>query len=284
MNHVSIRNLAALFRNTRRYKVTEPYPSGELHGFHQWADGRPCEGAFLVERTDGASTWILLIDWKRSENYYVVVFEESRLGPVCELHKVKDIDGLRTLEWTYRPSKRDGNNDERKQYFQSTYGADTAALRLPEGAGDIDDFIGDLIELADYRLKADILAENVPATREWIVEGFPEGRRLYRMHTARERNPKLIREAKKLALKRDGVLRCTCCNFDFSSTYGEVGHGYIEAHHTTPLSSLEDSGGTTLVEDLALVCANCHRMLHRRRPWLEADDLAEILEQKVQPG
>ncbi|GJH04504.1 HNH endonuclease [Paraburkholderia terrae] len=236
-----------------------------------------------MERTDAVRTWVLLIDWKWSETYYIVVFDEAKLGPVCELHKVGGDDAAPTLEWTYRPSKRDGKNERRKQYFLATYGAETAALKLPKNADQIDDFIDDLIELADYRLKADALAENVPATRDWVLEGFPEGRRLYRMHTARERNPKLIREAKKLALKRgDGVLRCACCSFDFGSTYGDVGHGYIEAHHTTPLSSLDETGGTTRIEDLALVCANCHRMLHRRRPWLEADELAALVQDKPQ--
>jgi len=43
------------------------------------------------------------------------------------------------------------------------------------------------------------LAANVPPSRDWVVEGFPEGRRLYRLHSARERNSKLIRDQKKLA-------------------------------------------------------------------------------------
>jgi putative restriction endonuclease len=33
----------------------------------------------------------------------------------------------------------------------------------------------------------------------------------------------------------------------------------------------------TKVDDLALVCANCHRMLHRRRPWLNPADLRNLL-------
>lgn len=270
--------LAALFRKTCRYEVSEPYPAGQLQGFHQWADDRACEGAFLVQGDDLVRTWLLLLDWKMTGNYYVVVFPENRLGPVCELHRMRP-DGLEpTLEWTYTPRKRDGKNEQRQAYFLATYGTDTAALNLPETATQIDDFVDDLIELVEYRRKADALAENVPPSRDWVVEGFPEGRRLYRLHSARERNPKLIREAKKLAMKRDGVLRCTCCGFDFGATYGEVGHGYIEAHHTRPLSLLDESGGITRVEDLALVCANCHRMLHRRRPWLEAEGLAKVVQ------
>ncbi|MCA9085822.1 MAG: HNH endonuclease [Planctomycetaceae bacterium] len=33
----------------------------------------------------------------------------------------------------------------------------------------------------------------------------------------------------------------------------------------------------TRIANLALVCSNCHRMLHRRRPWLGIDQLKNIL-------
>ena len=107
-------------------------------------------------------------------------------------------------------------------------------------------------------------------------EEFAEGRVLYRLHRSRERNRKLVEAAKSRALKRDGLLQCSVCMFNFATLYGELGDGYIEAHHVVPVSSLGD-GSTTKVADLALVCANCHRMLHRRRPWLLPAELKRIL-------
>ena len=53
------------------------------------------------------------------------------------------------------------------------------------------------------------------------------------------------------------------CNFDFGATYGEMGAGYMEAHHIRPVSTLT-VGQRTKASDLALVCANCHRVLHRQ--------------------
>jgi putative restriction endonuclease len=32
-------------------------------------------------------------------------------------------------------------------------------------------------------------------------------------------------------------------------------------------------GDTTRLEDLALLCANCHRMIHRASPWLSVEEL-----------
>lgn len=107
---------------------------------------------------------------------------------------------------------------------------------------------------------------------------FPEGRAKYRLHRSYERSQSLIKKAKQLAKKHDPLLRCHVCQFSFYETYGEIGIDYIEAHHIKPLSEIEGEYQAK-VEDLALVCSNCHRMLHRKRPWTKIDTLKELLEQ-----
>ncbi len=90
----------------------------------------------------------------------------------------------------------------------------------------------------------------------------PEGRVLLRQHRIRERNAQLVRKKRLLALKRTGTLDCQVCGFDFGKRYGSLGDGFIECHHTVPLHLLRPAQVTRL-QDLSLVCANCHRMLHR---------------------
>ncbi|MBK6755167.1 MAG: HNH endonuclease [Flavobacteriales bacterium] len=53
--------------------------------------------------------------------------------------------------------------------------------------------------------------------------------------------------------------------------------GYIEAHHVLPVSEMPP-GHRTKPEDLVMVCANCHVMLHLRRPWLQHDELIALLQ------
>lgn len=90
---------------------------------------------------------------------------------------------------------------------------------------------------------------------------FVEGRAIYKKHLTYERNPGVVRVAKeKFKEEHNGRLYCQICKFSFEDTYGEE---YIEAHHTTPVAQLGDNG-VTHVEDILMVCANCHRMLHRR--------------------
>ncbi|PEP90539.1 restriction endonuclease [Bacillus toyonensis] len=104
-------------------------------------------------------------------------------------------------------------------------------------------------------------------------EGFFEGRQILKAHLSYERNSKVIKLAKeRFKQLHDGKLFCEVCGFDFSKAYGELGKDFIEGHHTVPVSELKE-GSVTKVEDIIMVCANCHRMLHRKRPWLSKDSL-----------
>jgi len=109
---------------------------------------------------------------------------------------------------------------------------------------------------------------------EQQIEG-EEGGVVLRVHRQRERDSKIV-AAKRAWAKKAGCLRCESCDFDFARRYGPLGIGYIEVHHTKPLASLEP-GSRTKLADLALLCANCHRMAHRRRVPLTLDELRAAL-------
>jgi 5-methylcytosine-specific restriction protein A len=112
-------------------------------------------------------------------------------------------------------------------------------------------------------------------------ESFPEGRILFRLHRRRERNRTLVKRAKLRAKDLYGRLLCAACRFEFAACYGALGEDFIECHHTLALSLLQEETATRL-DDIALVCSNCHRMIHRRRPWLRLDELATIVAQHRQ--
>jgi 5-methylcytosine-specific restriction protein A len=120
-----------------------------------------------------------------------------------------------------------------------------------------------------------------PYDEDGTVEA-EEGRILTRLHRSRERSRKLVDERKRKAMAATGSLRCEACDFDFAARYGQRGQGFIEAHHTKPVHSLEP-GATTKLVDLALLCANCHRMVHSARPWLSIDQLRQLIT-KPQPS
>lgn len=110
------------------------------------------------------------------------------------------------------------------------------------------------------------------------IEDAPEGRVLTRVHRYRERSQRLRRKKKEKALRLNGQLRCDACGFDFEARYGERGSGFMEIHHIVPVHELKP-GARTQLDDLALLCANCHRMIHTKSPWLTVDELRERIEQ-----
>ena len=104
-----------------------------------------------------------------------------------------------------------------------------------------------------------------------------EGTR-YVAHLKRERNRRLAEEAKRI----HGHV-CSVCDFDFERFYGASGAGYIEAHHVVPFHTIPAGAEVALSprEDFSVVCANCHRMLHRD-PYPTVAELRAIVAKRRQ--
>jgi len=261
-------------KNERDPKIQSALPSKPLVDFHQWADSKEFKGGFLVENENGENVWLLLIKWHERKDFYIVLFPENKSGPVAEIHEVLNSDDELVLKWMYRPSKRDGNNEKRKKYFEKYFLSLEVLISVPNKLEEVGDFLNELLALSENREKADNLSIDTPSTRD----GFPEGKKKEKLHKQRERNSSLIRTVKKEAFNKFGKLECQCCSFDFVKKYGNLGEEFIEAHHTKPVSELHPDGEKTKKEDIALVCSNCHRMLHRKRPWLTMQQLKMLIE------
>lgn len=93
-----------------------------------------------------------------------------------------------------------------------------------------------------------------------------------RVHEHRERARGLRQKKVEQIIRRGERLTCSACGTDFEAMYGDRGRGFIEVHHTKALSTLRP-GERTKLSDLVLVCSNCHRMIHRQRPWWTLNEL-----------
>ena len=83
------------------------------------------------------------------------------------------------------------------------------------------------------------------------------------MHRRREGELRRARIAEAVA--KHGRLFCEVpnCGFDFKERYGSVGEGYAQVHNLIPLNKAPKEGRKISLKDLAIVCANCHAMIHR---------------------
>lgn len=103
-----------------------------------------------------------------------------------------------------------------------------------------------------------------------------EGQVLYKLHKVRERDSGIVLLKKKQTVDRTGKLACEACVFEFQNFYGDIGKGFIECHHRVPLSNFKVASKTTL-DDLSLVCSNCHRMLHKSIDTISVEDLRMMI-------
>ena len=132
-------------------------------------------------------------------------------------------------------------------------------------------------------LKADIfyylklyeeLAFNDPAFNEEQNLTATE-KKQYRFHYRVERNADISKKVKKAK-----GYTCEACNFNFEDKYGELGREFIEAHHLIPISSLDP--GTfqvNLKKDFAVLCSNCHKMIHKLEDASDIKRLRRIIKQ-----
>lgn len=129
---------------------------------------------------------------------------------------------------------------------------------------------------AAIRSQLESASESTEALEEEAETEAEEGRVLARVHMRRERSRKLVNDKKQQVLKEKGKLECEACGFDFGVFYGKRGEGFIEVHHTVPLHTLTATRKTRL-SDLALLCANCHRMVHAKSVWLSIEELKGLV-------
>jgi len=112
--------------------------------------------------------------------------------------------------------------------------------------------------------------------KEDIEPTAVEGKSFLAVHMRYERNNSFIRKIKEEAIKSDPFLRCEACEFSFFENFGELGKGFIEAHHLNPLSTSKGERITTR-KDIALLCSNCHKMIHRGNPVFTLEELKNIM-------
>ncbi len=117
------------------------------------------------------------------------------------------------------------------------------------------------------------------------ILGQLEGDKVVKEHIRQEltrRNASIVLRAKSEALKRGkGRILCECCDFDFLKVYGTHGNTFIEGHHKIHLSAGER---ITKISDIALVCSNCHRMLHRKNSkgkYFLVDELRRLVKNNI---
>jgi len=113
-----------------------------------------------------------------------------------------------------------------------------------------------------FQSAASLLADK--EQKDFEKKTHREGTERRVIQTVKERNS---------ALRKDAILkygtRCLVCGFDFDKIYGrDIAKGYIEVHHEKMLADIKWEREVT-VDEVKVVCSNCHRMIHRKKDMLD---------------
>jgi hypothetical protein len=224
----------------------------------------------FIERSQWAAGLLFLQEARQNQQRVAVLFApaESIVG-VTHWALIDDIDlmpkgtkirfsSLQRLPRKHRLSslkKRSNGTPLSNNYIRPYVPCETPSFLFPLAA---DSTLAERVAIVP-----DIEAEEIYA-REGAVST--------RQHLHRERDPTIIAAKRRQVLSDTGRLACSVCGFDFCQFYGELGADFCEVHH---LHALADADGEvqTKLEDLAVVCSNCHRMIHRSHPFLTLDQL-----------
>ncbi len=96
-----------------------------------------------------------------------------------------------------------------------------------------------------------------------------------RLHLRVERNTTLAKRVKVIK----GYV-CEACGFDFVKVYGDLGKDFIEAHHLTPISTIDiGKFKVNLDSDFVVLCSNCHSMIHKLLDPSDIEKLKKIIKQ-----
>ena len=165
---------------------------------------------------------------------------------------------------TYTPSGRDGLNaitEEGRKILVQNMPAIKYLLENDFEYEVLNDGFAEVVTVAKANKPVLIFDENI------VVN---EGAQKLRNTKVYERS-KVLRDYALQYYSKGDHISCSACSFDFYSFYGELGKGFIEIHHRKPVFQYGDLDGAVFlknaVENVAPVCSNCHRMIHRK--WSE---------------
>ncbi|WP_109001522.1 HNH endonuclease [Streptomyces rishiriensis] len=296
------------FSEARSYNLLHEgreYDSKAVAGVaHKWDHGRALLPKEFSGGKDHAAAWLKRAgfeikavknpDWARDEIIMAchLVMANGWKGLNASDRRVIELSGLLQLmpihaETDRNEKFRNPNGVARKTFDIATRHPDYPGKPTNGGALDAEvlhEFLARPAEMAEV---AQLVRHGITAgdlqtlpldDDENLDYSAPEGRLLMSRHKRRERNKDLRKKKIAAVLKQGGALACEACGFDFEEVYGDRGSGYIECHHVVPLH--EAGEGRTKLSDLALICANCHRMIHRRAPWPTPKELGNLIENR----
>lgn len=131
-----------------------------------------------------------------------------------------------------------------------------------------------LLKAAGSSYDVDGAFDEIRSDEVLLEKSFLEGEK--RAGVATVRNPRL-----RVVAKKAWGLTCYCCGFNFEEFYGSVAKGLAIVHHLDLFDGRATQRRVTAVQDVRVVCANCHYVIHARCSPIHVDDLKRMISRRT---
>lgn len=215
----------------------------------------------VVKKADISSGWFAVYPnaWQRRSN---VAERHGRAGPNLIVYRTRSTDPRDHFVVPFAVARELLTDDTATH--SEVHGSVRWNLTLADGQLHVSHRPGK-VDVSRYH-RAPLLVEGVPdttwhkpltidfdaGTTQGILEGI-------------ERETKVISKSRSAKLRRVALQRskgiCEACNTDVSVLFGGMGLRTLQVHHKQQLA-LRTVPTVTSPDDLAVVCANCHSMIH----------------------
>lgn len=135
-------------------KQLDATASNFLPGFQK---GKEAVAGFEVTKQEDNSSYLFAFI-RSGESYQLVIYSSTKKA-LAELKNIEMQEGTPSIIWKYSPAKRDGKNQDRKDYFSKNFGHLIRHIPIPKSPSDTEAFIGELFTLCQHRFEADNLGE-----------------------------------------------------------------------------------------------------------------------------
>ncbi|MXO66230.1 hypothetical protein [Altericroceibacterium endophyticum] len=235
---------------SQRFRLRKAGPGKVEHELIERGEFERLTRAHLDEAVEALRSGTIHPDFGSHTHYSVLLDDGTKLRPKAIIGLALSILRGQSVSWS---QFRGGENTPcfatlRKHGFTIVHEAADKGFEKSQS--------GDASEAVDNALGDHTLTDE--------DRRFIEGSVYRAKHLKRERNRQLVTEFKEAFLRKHGSFHCEKCSRDWIEEYGEsVAVACFEAHHqATQVAEMED-GHQSKLEDLQLLCANCHRAVHR---------------------
>ena len=256
-------------KGSRIYEIMKEPKVGDLilHNYHYIPDGKP-KGSYLCGYSYVGEEAKIRNDeppspgpWGGRDEYYKV--------ELTDFTKIKNPLCFKTFTANYAERLREEIEYHSPRFFPYAVAGNRVRLNQGMYLARVTPLLFQLIKEA---LHVEVSSLELESKRD-MHRTYAEGERYRREVSYFARNARLAED-----VKRKHNYTCQLCGFSPLTSYGKrMREVALECHHLDPFSERKNYCIETKMDDVTVLCANCHRLVHHTRPAMSLEKARKFI-------